>query len=234
MILKRIGAWGLSVLIALGLIQGQTEAMVPTKNQDAEVIRVFSVEEEVPVGTLFGELLKGREYNHIGDYNAMYARPQDLKAFGGVDLFKGRKLANMTIAEVIEAQGYLNAPSVRWAKSKGYRRVPYSTAVGKYQVVKSTLRWAVDQLNIPVTTKFSEPVQDVIGEFLLMEKRRPIRAFVDGDSDDIESALVELGNEWEAFDYGKYPDKERRRDAEKFLRTLRTRRVRARRGFGYV
>lgn len=232
--LKKIAAALLSFFVTLqGMLITEKVQAIPNKHpleKDDSGIKIeYVVDPEPRLGEQLGVLLLGREYRSPNDYNAMYATDQILSEFGGVDLFKGRQLTTMTLEEVLYAQSRLNAPSYRRAKAKGYSRVPYSTAVGKYQTIKSTLKWAIDGLGLPLDSKFSVVIQDRIGEYILMNKRPEIFRYLNDEVDDVGAALVALGNEWEAFDKSKFPnDPDRHRDAEKFLRTARLR-IRARR-----
>jgi hypothetical protein len=222
-IIKKVLKNIMAGLVVLGLsVPPQTAVAVPH--------RKMTYEQPVNIGYELGELLKGKEYNSPEDYNAMYATQHDLDQFGGVDTFAGKKLTGMTLREVVDAQDRLNAPSVRWARSKGYDYVPYSSAVGKYQVVKGTLLHAVHKLALPLDTVFSVEVQDQIGEYLLLNKRSELKEYLDGDSDNIQAAMIALGLEWEAFNQDRYPNRKREQEAEKFLRRIRQVRVRSRKG----
>ena len=94
-------------------------------------------------------------------------------------------LTGMTLSEVQKFQSGMRA--------KGHA----STAVGKYQTVKDTLRGAASALGYDLeTTKFTPAVQDAIGEYLIEQRRiaeskkkSPTTAgFAEG-----------LGLDWEAF-----------------------------------
>ena len=68
-----------------------------------------------------------------------------------------------------------------------------SSAVGKYQIINSTLSGLVDELEIDKSQAFDEPMQDKFAIALL--KRRGARALVNGDMSK-EQFASEIAKEW--------------------------------------
>lgn len=97
-------------------------------------------------------------------------------------------LTDMTIGEVLEYQ-----------RTKMSGRYP-STAVGKYQIINTTLLGAVNALGLDLNAKFDERMQDKIySDFLVSKKRPAINNFVTGNSDNIEAAQLALAQEFASF-----------------------------------
>ena len=66
--------------------------------------------------------------------------------------YSGKKLSDMTLAEVRDFQNYRN----KTKKNTG--------AVGKYQFVGSTLQNVIDEMNLPMDAKFTPKLQDEMNE----------------------------------------------------------------------
>lgn len=66
--------------------------------------------------------------------------------------YSGKKLSDMTLAEVRDFQNYRN----KTKKNTG--------AVGKYQFVGSTLQSVIDEMNLPMDAKFTPKLQDEMNE----------------------------------------------------------------------
>lgn len=75
-----------------------------------------------------------------------------------------------------------------------------SSAVGKYQVIRSTLQEAVAKLKLDGGLLFNENVQDAIFKYYLVSGKRPaVRAYVEGTSEDVDAALLDLAKEFASF-----------------------------------
>ena len=74
-------------------------------------------------------------------------------------------------------------------------------AVGRYQLIPTTLKDAVAKLHIDVKNAvFSEEMQDTIfTEYLLKIKRTAIFNYITGESNDIHAACLALACEWASF-----------------------------------
>lgn len=110
------------------------------------------------------------------------------KEFRGIAPSKAN-LTDMTIKEVFEKQTQMSASG----------QYP-STAVGKYQIIKSTLEEAVNSMKLDLNQKFDEPLQDRIYKEHLISKKRPaVEAFISGRSDNLELAQLEMAKEFASF-----------------------------------
>jgi hypothetical protein len=109
--------------------------------------------------------------------------------------YKGRNapstapLTTMTVAEVIAYQEQMD-------KSKNYP----SNAVGKYQMVRSTIKEGAEKLNISLNHPFDKDTQDrLYREYLTGSKRKNLDAFLSGKSDDLAAAQLDMAKEFESF-----------------------------------
>jgi hypothetical protein len=102
-------------------------------------------------------------------------------AAGGFKLPAGKKLTDMTIGEVIKMQKTMTG----------------SSAVGRYQILRRTLEQAVQTLGLSETDKFDERTQDrIANEFLIGTKRPSLFSFLQGTSNDINAAMMDLAKEF--------------------------------------
>ena len=117
-----------------------------------------------------------------GDYNSVnrgYAGDTP----GGIDGLTGKTFDQFTVQQVMEMQ----------------RRWLY--AVGRYQFIPATLRFAVAMSNVNVKDKFTHEVQDRLMAALILYKRPAIGSYLRGDHDYIGWALDELAREWASVEY---------------------------------
>ena len=113
----------------------------------------------------------------IGDIEA----PKGYNTIYGNNQNKLKKpLTSMTIAEVLAAQ-------------PGWTRQFRSSAAGRYQFMRNTLRDLVDDLKLDVNQKFDADLQDRLAYVLL--RRRGYDAYINGRIDYIEFAK-RLAQEW--------------------------------------
>lgn len=100
-----------------------------------------------------------------------------------------RPLDNMTIAEVYQLQNSM------------VRRNKVSSAVGKYQFIRKTLRSAVKALGLDInTTRFTSEVQDRLATYLL--KIRGLDKFLEGKLS-LEGFAKNLSKEWASLPRGQ-------------------------------
>jgi len=91
----------------------------------------------------------------------------------------GKKLTDMTIGEVMEAQ-----------KNKGL------FAAGAYQIIPSTMKAVVKEAGLKPTDKFSKENQDKLGIALMMQ-RPAVKAYITGaPGASRDTAMLELSKEW--------------------------------------
>lgn len=73
-------------------------------------------------------------------------------------------------------------------------------ALGAYQFIPETFRGAVSRLGLPDSTVMDAETQDMLAIELISggTKRPALTAYLNGQSNDLEAALVDLANEWAA------------------------------------
>jgi len=117
-----------------------------------------------------------------GDYNAINrGRAGDTP--GGIQGLKGQTFENFTVKQVMDMQ--------RWQVY----------AVGRYQFIPSTLRWAVRHSSVDELDMFTPEVQDTLMATLVVYKRPAVGAYLRGDHDLLGWALNELAKEWASIEY---------------------------------
>lgn len=104
----------------------------------------------------------------------------------------GKLLTDMTFAEIFELQT-IKDPMNR-------NRL---FAVGKYQIIPSTMREIFPHSGLKLTDKFTPENQDVLGSLLVVgseetgyAKRASLAAFIRGESDDWHAAMLDFAREW--------------------------------------
>lgn len=125
-----------------------------------------------------GELIAKGE----GDYNAVN-RGWAGDTPGGIQSLTGMTFENYTVAQVMEMQ----------------RKNLY--AVGRYQFIPSTLRFAVRHSQVDELDMFTPEVQDKLMAALILYKRPAVGAFLRGDHDLEGWALNEMAREWASIEY---------------------------------
>lgn len=80
-------------------------------------------------------------------------------------------------------------------------------AVGKYQIIPSTMKLAMGYLGLSGNEPFTPQLQDQMFTALIMRKRPKIGKFITGDSDDLEGAAYAAALEWASIGAAKYGDK---------------------------
>ena len=120
--------------------------------------------------------------SHEGGYNSLnrgYAGDTP----GGIQWLTGRTFENFTVGEVIRLQeGRVHA-------------------VGRYQFIPSTLRWAVRHSNINELDMFTPETQDTLMVALIFYKRPAVGAYIRGDHDYLGWALDQIAKEWASIEY---------------------------------
>jgi hypothetical protein len=93
---------------------------------------------------------------------------------------KGVDVSKMTIGQIQQAQAQRQL-----------------FAVGRYQLIPSTLAGAVKQLGLSADTVFSPALQDkIFSEFLVGAKRPKIAAYLAGKTEDLAGAALAAAQEW--------------------------------------
>ena len=101
----------------------------------------------------------------------------------GLTGLTGKSYERTTIREIISMQ-----------RSRIY-------AVGRYQFVPTTLRFAVATSTVTENDYFTAEVQDRLMAALILYKRPAIGAYLRGDHNHIGWALNELAKEWASVEY---------------------------------
>jgi len=107
-----------------------------------------------------------------------------------------KKLTEMTIAEIREKQKITDPDNEERL-----------FAVGKYQLIPSTFEIAVKGLGLSADTVFDADTQEKLGQYLLFKKRPALGAYIRGESNDMNKALVEAAKEWASLPMPSGPKK---------------------------
>lgn len=135
-------------------------------------------------GAVIGGLLPLLAKGESSDYNQL-VNPQK-----GSNKPSKAPLTTMTLNEVREYQ------KTKMGSKNGYP----SDAVGRYQIIGSTLDEAIDALGLDKNAPFDKDMQDRIYKQYLISKKRPaIEDFIAGKSDDIGAAQMSLAQEFASF-----------------------------------
>ena len=98
----------------------------------------------------------------------------------------GKKLTDMTLGEIKKYQSI-----------KDPNNTDRLFAVGAYQLVPETLEMAMKGAGLSDNTVFTPEVQDRLGVELLIGSKRPnLAAYIKGESDDIDAAMLDFAKEW--------------------------------------
>ena len=117
-----------------------------------------------------------------GDYNSVNrGRAGDTP--GGIQGLRGMTFENFTVGQVMDMQ----------------RTSLY--AVGRYQFIPSTLRFAVRHSSVDELDMFTPEVQDRLMVALILYKRPAVGAYIRGDHELLGWALNELAKEWASIEY---------------------------------
>jgi hypothetical protein len=125
-------------------------------------------------------------YEANGNYDALLANAQD-------NIFKGKKVSEMTIAELKEfSTGEYAEASKKLKKTYklGNPNVP-STPMGRYQFVGTTLAQLADEMGLSEMTPFSPRVQDTMFRYYINKRL--------ASADTIEGKRKALRSAWEGF-----------------------------------
>ena len=118
-----------------------------------------------------------------GDYNAVN-RGWAGDTPGGIKRLTGSSFAGFTVRQVMGMQN-------RWIY-----------AVGRYQFIPKTLRYAVAMNpDVSLDDKFTPEVQDRLFATLIEHKRPAVGAYIRGEHTNLGWALDELAREWASVEY---------------------------------
>jgi len=122
-----------------------------------------------------------------GGYNSSNRGTLDGRIMGSTHntVRDGKSIPDMTVAEIMKFQS-INDP----------RNPKRLFAVGKYQLIPSTFKGAVDFLGLKPTDKLTPEIQEKMGLYLIMEKRPAVGRYIRGESDDLLAAQKALALEF--------------------------------------
>jgi len=127
-----------------------------------------------PSTPILSSLLERGESRAFGGYTAYNQKVGNTFKAGRADLEK------LTVNDIIGAQ------------SRGQ-----FFAVGKYQLIPTTLKAAKEKLGLTGNEKFTPQLQEhIFANYLIGDKRPAIRDYLNGTSDNLEAALLALAQEW--------------------------------------
>ena len=117
-----------------------------------------------------------------GDYNAINrGRAGDTP--GGIQGLTGMTFENYTVGQVMEMQ-----------RGRIF-------AVGRYQFIPKTLRFAVRMSEVSELDMFTPETQDKLMAALITHKRPSVGAYLRGDHDLLGWALDDMAREWASIEY---------------------------------
>lgn len=117
-----------------------------------------------------------------GDYNSVnrgYAGDTP----GGIQSLTGKTFENYTVGQVIAYQE-------RWLY-----------AVGRYQFIPSTLRFAVANSKVDKLDMFTPETQDKLMAALILHKRPAIGGYIKGEHNSLHLAMDETAREWASVEF---------------------------------
>lgn len=164
-------------LAALLLATSTITSPFPVPAEKLCEVQVAPVPVHVQLKPLADLISKGE-----GDYNAVnrgYAGDTP----GGIQGLTGLTFENYTVGQVIAYQQ-------RWLY-----------AVGRYQFIPTTLRFAVAHSEVDNLDMFTPEVQDKLMAALVLYKRPAVGAYLRGDHDLEGWAMNEMAREWASVEY---------------------------------
>ena len=102
---------------------------------------------------------------------------------GGIEYMTGRDFDFYTVGQVMQMQDWM------------------IYAVGRYQLIPSTMRFAVNASGVNMDDKFTPEVQDRLMAALIAYKRPAILSYLQGSHNNLSHALDELAREWASVEY---------------------------------
>ena len=156
-----------------------------------EMEPLFAPEQEYQRPALLDAIAGGESFQKNEGYTTINQGTSAGKIVGASDTAKhilgDKDLTDLTLRELVELQSL----------EKGNENRIF--AAGRYQIIPETMEYAIDRAGLSFDDKFSPEVQDSLAMTLAMKKRPKLGAFLSGESDDIESAMIDLAKEWASF-----------------------------------
>ena len=119
---------------------------------------------------------------HEGNYNSVN-RGHAGDTPGGIQSLTGSSFDEFTVGEVIGMQ------------------CSYLGAVGRYQFIRTTLRFAVENSDVEYSDKFGPSTQDKLAVALIFHKRPEVGEYLQGKHNDLDLAIYEMAREWASIEY---------------------------------
>ena len=117
-----------------------------------------------------------------GDYNSVN-RGWAGDTPGGMKSLTGKELKDYTVNQVMAFQN-------RWLY-----------AVGRYQFIPSTFRYAVKKASVDRSSLLTPDVQDRLMAALILHKRPAVGSFLQGRHDNVGYAVDQMAKEWASIAY---------------------------------
>ena len=118
-----------------------------------------------------------------GDWNAVN-RGRAGDSPGGLLRWFGRDAESFTLQEILNLQ----------AAGRIY-------AVGRYQFIPSTMRYAVRQSGLPMGARFNAETQDRLLATLIESKRPRVGQYIRGNYNNLQVVLDDLAKEWASIEF---------------------------------
>jgi hypothetical protein len=135
-----------------------------------------------------GNLIAKKGESGAAGYNAFNMGTKDNKIVAGK---QKENLQDMTVGEVMSRQ------SIKWGSPNESQKL---FAVGKYQMIPSTLSDAVKSLNVSKDEKFTPELQErMFKDYLISAKRPAIAKYLNSPTDDpelLKNAVRAMSREW--------------------------------------
>jgi hypothetical protein len=162
----------------ISLLATATEPVVPQSFQYETTPKIQPQPQSGPDLTHLANLIGAVESDTVGGYNAANGgSPMDLGTNGLVRV-TGRSCEEVTIREI-----------------KAWQKRGLLYAVGRYQMIPSTLTAAVKWAGLKDSDYFTPENQDKLLEALLKYKRPSVWSYIKNGTS-INSAITELAREW--------------------------------------
>jgi len=142
-------------------------------------------------GSALATLISEKGESGKAGYNAANMGTKSKNGTGMIIPAPPVNLQEMTVGEIMRRQ------SIQWGKPNENEKL---FAVGKYQMIPTTLSAATKALNISPNQKFDAKLQDrMFNEYLISTKNPSIAAYLNSEVDDprlLQNALYNLSTEW--------------------------------------
>tara|TARA_R100000908_G_scaffold32049_1_gene14478 strand:- start:243 stop:1559 length:1317 start_codon:yes stop_codon:yes gene_type:complete len=171
-----------------GASDGKVDEGLMSRPYDKEAM--LDINEPKSVGETFEGIFKFIEKGE-GGYEASNRGTQNKKIVGSdlSTIRDGKKLTEMTLGEIKNLQS-ITSPS----------NTNRLFAVGRFQMIPDVLKEAQEAVGLPDNTIFDEKTQNILGRYLITDKREKLKDYLAGDRNiSTETAMLELAKEFASF-----------------------------------